>query len=153
MREKLWIIVCVALTTLLGVAVVVNRQHETQVVLNIEYKSNSKFPNEKFGLSTLSYQHAISDISSDERDSIPILANSFSKVASQIEHEGLNGVKNILDATKRENKGVKNPDELLRWHAALMDEVYNLYMTKQLNTNQDWARAWNEVAEGLRAVK
>ena len=118
----------------------------------------SLFPNEKLGLSTVSYNLA-SVISPAGKIALVPLSDSFSGIASKIAAGvGPTTAADILKETKASNTAALSTAKVdstlwAAWNKSIGDTVYGLYSAKKINTTDDWVQAWNEIAIGLKAVK
>jgi hypothetical protein len=113
------------------------------------------FPDGKYGLSKTAWQMAMTSVPEANRVAGGhAIATSLNGVASQVAAGTLKNVKDILTAAKNQNQqalsSVKVP--LSDWDsffAQLQKNLYSLYNDNKINTVDDFATAFKEVAIGV----
>jgi hypothetical protein len=117
------------------------------------------FPDGKYGLSKLAYQWARTKVSGNDRKAAPELVKSFQGMASTVAAGTVTSVEDFLKKSKEANTSALSRAGVspAGWDAfgtALQDHIYELYHDrKTIQTAQDFAIAWNEVAAGLEKVR
>jgi hypothetical protein len=115
------------------------------------------FADGKYGLAKFTYQTALANIKDASRGAeAKALAESFRKVAQEIKAGGLTTTDKILARTHTANDAAVGPDVIERWEPfteALQDRIYQLFSSRQIATTADFAQAWEELAQGLAAIK
>lgn len=116
------------------------------------------FPDGKYKLASTTWKIANDKVSAEAKVAAKNLASSYRGIAAKIAAGGILKIEDVLaqtptsNITALTNAGVKKEE----WAPALKeleDVVFKLYTDKKIVTLEDFKIAWNEIAEGLSAVK
>lgn len=118
------------------------------------------FPIGRFDLAKVSYNAVkqVTALDSARRvQAARALARSYSSIASSIRAGAITNPKKALEETKAANDialrdlGIRG--EFEPWDQALKSVLVNLNSSGKLKTMDDFATAWDEIAQGLNAAK
>jgi hypothetical protein len=116
-------------------------------------------PDGKYGLARIVYQLAMDTVPPGPRaKGAPVLYNSFNGIAASVAAGTLTDPRSLLTQTKTANQtalanaGVSAGD-WDNFFVALQRVIFPLHSSGKLNTVQDFAEAWREIAAGLEKVR
>lgn len=122
------------------------------------------FPDGKYKLAQFTYNSVITNVPAEyQKGPSAEFANNYSGISSKIVAGGFNGytgstmIQAILkDTTSANQDSLKNlkvdPKHWDTFFVSLQDELWGKYQGKTLNTQEEFATAWNEIAVGFKAV-
>ncbi len=113
---------------------------------------------DKFGLTKFTTQIFYDNVPSEHLKAGPYISNAFKGVAAQIAAGTLKGETAILGASKAANiaaikEAGSDKAAWAQFDKLLGDKIYDLYKTKKIATNEDWADAFREISNGLTGAK
>lgn len=116
-------------------------------------------PDGKYGLAKIVYQLAMDTVPPGPRaKGAPALSNSFNGIAASVAAGTLTDPRSLLTQTKTANQtalanaGVSSND-WDNFFVGLQKTIFPLHSSGKLNTVQDFAEAWREIAAGLEKVR